>query len=52
MTPKKEIYATSKEKELASATTPSVQRLESISKSKIKETSWPRIWEEIKSGHI
>ena len=48
MTPKKMRSATSKAKELETATTPLIQRLENISKAKVQETSWARLWEEIK----
>ena len=50
MTPKKTTtrFTTSKMKYLEKTTTPLVQRLHNVCKEKIIETSWARLWKEIK----
>ena len=48
MEPKKTRSATNKAKEPETATTPLIQRVKNISKEKVQETSWSRLWEEIK----
>ena len=49
-TPKKTTtrYTTNKMKEIETTTTPLVQRLDNTRKGKVIETSWARLWKEIK----